>query len=125
MLFKILKYFFSSKCNHDKITPNMDFSYCPDCGKLIKNEWYITRCACCGVKLITKNQDERITPLNTYCQNCGSLEYIVEKLDKIDFININYAILLKKEVQNITKVQTTQYWQEKNNEQPKLLAQYL
>ena len=38
-------------CRHDKIRPDVDRAYCPDCGKLIKNEWFITRCSCCGVKM--------------------------------------------------------------------------
>ena len=24
------------KCNHTKVAPNLDFAYCPDCGKAVK-----------------------------------------------------------------------------------------
>ena len=121
----LFNYFFDTKCKHEKILPNLDFSYCPDCGKLISNEWYISRCACCGIKLITKIHDNEIIPQHAFCHNCGSSEFIVEKLEKINFIDINYAVLLKKEVNELKKAQTIQCWQEKNNEQPKLLAQFL
>ncbi|MBE7711480.1 MAG: hypothetical protein E7Z92_05000 [Cyanobacteria bacterium SIG31] len=123
---QLLKLFnFNKKCTHEKIPPNLEKAYCPDCGKLIKNEWYITRCACCGVKLRAKSRNGEITSLEHYCTNCGSQEVIVEQLDQINFININYAVLVKKEVENILENKyTTQCWQEKTNEQPKLLTQY-
>lgn len=121
-----LNYFFNKKCSHDKVALNLDYAYCPDCGKMIKNEWYITRCACCGVKLKTTACNDEIMPQNNFCSNCGSHEFTVEKLEKINFIDINYAVLIKKAVENnLNTVETTQYWQEKNNEQPKLLVQYL
>ena len=62
------------KCKHEHVTPDRDCAYCPDCGKLIKNEWYITRCACCGVKLKTTAalvkrivEEERKIPNSTTC----------------------------------------------------------
>ena len=119
-LFKIKK-----NCNHEKITPDLDCGYCPDCGRLIQNEWYITRCACCGVKLKANIKNGEIIPQNRYCTNCGSEEYIIGKLDKIDFININFAVLEKRIVEEDLKVNTIQCWQEKNIAQPKLLVQYL
>lgn len=113
-------------CQHEKITPDMEFGYCPDCGKLIKNEWYITRCACCGVKLKTCARNGEIYPQNHYCTNCGSHEYKVEKLDKINFIDINFAVLQKMEVETSdTTGCTTQCWQEKTFAQPKLTVKYL
>jgi len=109
-------------CTHDKITPDMDFGYCPDCGKLIKNEWYITRCSCCGVKVRAIVRNGEVVPQNHYCTNCGSEEYVVEKLDKINFIDINYAVLMKKEFDQVEKQRfTTQCWQERTVSQPKLL----
>ena len=113
-------------CSHSAITPDMESGYCPDCGKLIKNEWYITRCACCGVKLKTTVVKGEIVPHQHYCTNCGSEEFKVEKLPKINFIDINFAVLQKKEIGEPSKVQnTTQCWQEKTVSQPKLLVQYL
>ncbi|MBR6126711.1 hypothetical protein IKQ21_03410, partial [bacterium] len=50
------------KCTHDKITPDIEQGYCPDCGKLIRNEWYITRCSCCGVKMKAMVKNGEIVP---------------------------------------------------------------
>lgn len=116
---------FKKSCSHDKISPDMDSGYCPDCGKFIKNEWYITRCECCGVKMKAIARDGKISPQNHYCMNCGSEEFIVEKLDSINFIDINFAVLQKKVVEENRKANTTQCWQEKTAERPKLLVQYL
>lgn len=113
-------------CKHERITPDREMAYCPDCGKLIKNEWYITRCSCCGVKLKTTNIKGEIKPQFHYCSNCGGNKYVVEKLDKINFIDINFAVLKKIEVENnAVTPNTTQCWQERTVLPPKLLVQYL
>lgn len=114
------------KCNHTKVAPNLDFAYCPDCGKAIKNEWYITRCACCGLKLVTIERDGVVSPQNKFCTNCGSQDYVVEKLEDINVININYAVLIRKELEKEEQAASiTQCWQERTSVQPKLLVQYL
>ncbi len=113
------------KCNHDKISPDMEQGYCPDCGKLIRNEWYITRCKCCGVKMKAMLKNGEIIPQNHYCSNCGGHDFAVEKLEKINFIDINFAALVKKEVVQEEFCSTTRCWQEKTPEKPKLLVQYL
>ena len=115
----------SKKCTHERITPDMEQGYCPDCGKLIKNEWYITRCACCGVKMKAMVKNGEIVPQNHFCTNCGSYEYKKEKLEQINFIDINFAALVKTEVEDENFCSTTRLWQEKTPAQPKLLAQYL
>ena len=116
---------FKKKCFHEKILPNIDSGYCPDCGKLIKNEWYVTRCACCGVKLRTVSRGDKITPLSHFCSNCGSPEYVIERLDNINFVDINFAVLQRKEVEEDVRVNITQCWQEKIDVPPKLLTQFL
>ena len=118
---------FKKVCSHDKITPDMESGYCPDCGKFIKNEWYITRCACCGVKLKTVSIKGEIRPHFHYCTNCGGEDFSVEKLDKINFIDINFAVLVKteKDCNAHNHISTTQCWQERTTSQPKLLVQYL
>ena len=122
----ITNLFFQKKCKHDKISPDMDFAYCPDCGKLIKNNWYITRCTCCGVKMKAIVKNREVIPQEHYCSNCGSNEYTVEKLPKINFIDINFAVLVKEVLEkNNNNVSISQCWQEKTNEQQKLLIQYL
>ena len=85
---------FKRKCNHDLITPDMESGYCPECGEFIENQWYITRCACCGLKLRTTQRGNSIEPQNTYCSNCGSTEFKVIKLEKINFIDINFAVFV-------------------------------
>ena len=116
---------FSRKCTHDKITPDMEQGYCPDCGKLIQNEWYITRCSSCGVKMKAMVRNGQVVPQNHYCGNCGGKDYTVEKLEHINFIDINFAVLVKKEVEENRIYSTTSCWQERTDVKPKLLAQYL
>lgn len=117
---------FKKTCFHEKISPNLEFGYCPDCGKLIYNEWYITRCACCGVKIKAMSRNGEVVPQNHYCTNCGSSEYVVEKLPKINFIDINFAVLIKREAETVHKDKTaTQCWEERNTAQPKLLTLFL
>ena len=116
---------FRKKCTHDKIQPNQEGGYCPDCGKYIQNEWFVTRCSCCGVKMKAMVKNGQVVPQYHYCSNCGSEEFSVEKIDQINFIDINFAALLKKEVEDVIHPTTTRLWQEKTSEQPKLLTQYL
>ena len=116
---------FSRKCTHDKITPDMEQGYCPDCGKLIQNEWYITRCPSCGVKMKAMVKNGRVVPQNHYCGNCGGKDFTVEKLEHINFIDINFAVLIKKEVEESKIFSTTRCWQERTDVKPKLLVQYL
>ncbi|MBQ7125638.1 hypothetical protein IJO12_00965 [bacterium] len=117
---------FKKKCSHDKISINADSAYCPDCGKLVHNEWYLTRCSCCGIKLKTTITNDKIRPFNHYCTNCGSEEYEIEKLSQINFIDINFAVLKRKaDDQDLLSTPTTfQCWQEKMSELPRLPVQY-
>ena len=84
-----------NECQHTKVSPDKDYSYCPDCGLLIENRWYITRCACCGVKLKAIIKNNQFIPDEHYCHNCGAADFIIEQVDKINFIDINYAVLVK------------------------------
>ncbi len=107
------------ECQHDKVSPMSDGEYCPDCGRYIVNEWYITRCKCCGVRLQSVKKGDKIVPAENFCHNCGGSDFYLEKLSKIDFININYAVLIKKAMEDGSFSRTTQCWQEpedsKNN----------
>ena len=117
---------FKKNCTHDKITPNMESGYCPDCGEFIRNEWHITRCKCCGVKLKTIIKNGSAQPQEHYCTNCGSSDFTAEKLERINFIDINYAALQKTVVKKEKHAEfTTQCWQERTHEQPRLTVQYL
>ena len=116
---------FTIKCTHDKVRPDVEQAYCPDCGKLIKNEWYITRCASCGVKMRAMVKNGEVIPQEHFCSNCGGEEFLVEKVEKINFIDINFAALVKTEAEEEVIPRVTKCWQERTPEQPKLLVQYL
>lgn len=97
------------KCLHANVPIDEDISYCPDCGELIENKWYLVRCSCCGVKLVATIRDDEVVPEENFCHNCGGKGYTVEELDKIDCININYAVL-KREIINNEITEYTQSW---------------
>ena len=117
--------FFIKKCTHEHVSPESEKAYCPDCGKLIKNEWYITRCACCGVKLRAVIKNGKIVPQLHYCSNCGSEDFVIEQIEKINFIDINFAVLVKQIIEEDNFCTTPRCWQEKTSLQPKLLVQSL
>lgn len=113
-------------CKHDKVPIDAEIAYCPDCGELIENQWYITRCGCCGVKMkaILKNGD--VVPQEKFCHNCGAHEYIIEKVSKINFIDINYAVLVRAEIPNEYR-EFTQSWVDAartSSGTPRLLQQF-
>ena len=97
------------KCPHDNVPIDQDYYYCPDCGELIENQWYLVRCASCGLKEPATIRNGEIVPLNQFCHNCGGKSYIVERIEKIDCININYAVLVKAVVDNKVD-EYTQSW---------------
>lgn len=111
---------------HSKIRPDADFAYCPDCGELIENRWFLTRCACCGVKLRAIIKNGEVVPEEHFCHNCGSKEFVIEKLEKISFIDIDYAVLVKAIVKNFAE-ENVQSWVDikSANYNPELLPQFL
>ena len=117
---------FHTECKHEKFSADRDIGYCPDCGELIENQWYIMRCACCGVKHRAIVRHGKIVPLDKFCDNCGGKEFVAERVDKINFIDINYAVLVKAVVTNDVQP-FTQSWvdvTETQNYKPQLLPQY-
>ena len=110
-------------CQHEQVSPHLEFSYCPDCGELIKNEWYIVRCACCGIKEKAIIKNGEIMPETNFCHNCCGHEYIIEKLHKINFVDINYAVLVKQAIKESGVQEFTQCWAEKNTNKQLLLQQ--
>lgn len=105
----------SHTCKHDRVPVNTEFGYCPDCGQLIENEWYIVRCACCGIKEKAIIKNGEILPESNFCHNCGGHEYIIEKLPKINFVDINYAVLVRQEKQQSIYGESTQCWSDKKS----------
>ena len=123
----ILEFFKKNKtCTHSKVRPDEEYSYCPDCGELIENRWFLTRCACCGVKLRAVIRNGEVVPEEQFCHNCGTKGFVVEKLDKISFINVDYAVLVKSVV-NLSTEENVQSWVDlkSSNYNPELLPQFM
>ena len=108
MLFDFL--FNSSRCTHDKVNPGFDMEYCPDCGELIENQWFLTRCACCGIKHKSIIKNNQIVAAEKFCHNCGSSDFVVERLPKINFIDVSFAVIVKKVFCSKDKTSYTQSW---------------
>ena len=111
MLFDYL--FGKKECLHSKIPLEVECTYCPDCGELVENQWFVLRCACCGVKVRAIIRNGKIVPVDKHCTNCGMSDFNVEKLDKVNFINVSYAVLLKKAVHS-ESFSFTQSWVDVN-----------
>lgn len=112
MLFDFL--YTKKECSHSKIPLEVDCAYCPDCGELVENQWFILRCACCGVKVKAMIRNGKIVPVEKHCTNCGMAEFNIEKLEKVNFINVNYAVLMKKTVKS-ENFSFTQSWVDVTN----------
>lgn len=108
------------ECAHEKIAPSMDFGYCPDCGEYVENHWFITRCACCGIKQKTKIVKDKVSADVKYCRNCGNNSFVAEKLTKINFVDIQYAALIKQVIKN-KRQDFIQSWVDPVDPNPKLL----
>jgi len=110
-----LLYFFKNKseCSHPDITPENSGKYCPNCGKRVIIEWYLIRCSCCNTKRYGALVNGSIVPYDKFCFNCGESEYYTEKLSKVSFYDIDYAVIIKK-VDNTTQsfIEKTQIWVE-------------
>lgn len=111
----ISQFISNQECNHNKITPDLEAGYCPDCGKYIENHWFITRCACCGIKQKTIILKNKISPAAKFCRNCGHNEFIIQQLNKINFVDIHYAAVTKKIIKD-RKPYLTQSWVEESEE---------
>ncbi len=101
-------------CRHNKVSAGEDYTYCPDCGELVETQWYLSRCACCGVKLKSFIQSGEIMPEQKFCTNCGAQHHTIERLNKINFIDINFAVMVKTSVEGHLK-DITQSWVDNGN----------
>ena len=116
----------NNECKHDKFLPDKEIGYCPDCGELIENQWFIMRCACCGIKHKAVYKSGQIVPVEKFCHNCGNKDFTVERVNKINFIDINYAVLIKTVIP-VEERRYTQSWsepKETSNYTRKLLQQF-
>ena len=123
------------KCRHTKSLLNTNEGYCPDCGEYLKKYYYVLRCSCCLHKresartVIGAHND--IIPVSNFCPVCGEKEFYIEKYEKLNLVDINYAIEVK-ETFDITKcnISKTSVWVEipdntednRNNTETDLIA---
>ncbi len=94
ILIKLIKN--QCKCSHKHALLYQDSGYCPDCGEYLAKNYYLLRCARCDIKREAKLLWDEIVPKEKFCSNCGSEEYYIEKIDKVNFVDANYAICLKE-----------------------------
>jgi len=104
--------FFKSKCKHTKLPANIEAGYCPDCGEYVENHWYLVRCKHCRIKRKAHLVGDHIVPETHFCPNCGGLLFEVERLEKINFIDIDFAVLKKEIVKVKQKFATATTWVE-------------
>lgn len=112
-------FFKKSTCAHTNALINANEGYCPDCGAYVKKYFYIVRCSRCDVKREAKVYFGDILPKEKFCTNCGSKEFYVEKLEKISFIDVAYAIYTKEELtQSQIELASAQIWVDDENKMP-------
>ena len=97
------------ECQHNNVPIDVDEAYCPDCGAYVQNKWFLVRCSCCNIKRSAHTKYNEIVPDTKFCPNCGSTEFYVEELEKVNFIDVHYAIF-KKIVISQEKFTTRQIW---------------
>ncbi len=131
MLIEFLKSFlFKDYCDHKSFDPIGINQFCPDCGKEIQVTFKIVRCGCCSTKKSAKLIYNSIIPDQKYCSKCGSNDYYVEKKERIEFFELNYAIILKEIVEiSCFEDFRTQIWVENENNwsnliKPKLIPSF-
>lgn len=110
-------------CRHDKVSVTSNGMYCPDCGKYIIIKWYLVRCSCCGIKRVAYTDfNDNVKAVDKYCPNCGNIHTVVEVLDKINFVDINFAVHKKEVFEPQFKEFSTQIWAETTNEEQLLIG---
>ena len=118
----ILDLFLKQKCSHSKVPAHVESGYCPDCGEYVENHWYLVRCKHCKIKRKSHLFGENIVPDTKFCPNCGGFLYETEKLEKINFIDINFAVLKRTSVKVVKKFASATTWIEEENVQQKYIC---
>lgn len=117
MFEEILNLVTKQKCRHPNVTTNHEISYCPDCGELIKINWYLIRCKRCNKKRMGVIKGGKIYPITKFCSNCGDSNYFIEKIKSINYFDISYAIV-SKDIEEITQNHPDmQIWIDKEHKQ--------
>lgn len=117
MIRKLVKNLF--KCRHKNAILYSSEGYCPDCGQYLKKSYYVVRCTCCGIKRTAKKNFDEIIPTEKFCTNCGEKEYVTEKYNTLNLVDINYAIEVKEAVEYGVQSEKIEIWIDENNEAPK------
>ncbi len=102
------------ECQHTRVPIDVDEAYCPDCGELIQNKWFLVRCSCCNIKRTAHTKYNKIEPDTKFCHNCGSTEFYIEELEKVNFTDVHYAIFKQVIIPQL-KSTTRQIWIEKED----------
>ena len=104
---------FTHHCTHDKVSQTIKAGYCPDCGEYVENHWYITRCECCGNKQHSLVRNGKIVTETKFCKNCGSNSFVVEEIEELDIVSIQYAVV-RRQVREKKKEGIIKTWIEQN-----------
>lgn len=103
-------------CRHEKVRIESNGAYCPDCGQYVVIKWYLVRCSCCGVKRVAYlDLNDNVKPVDKFCPNCGGVHTYVEEIQKINFVDINFAVHKKQVVEQHVCSAQTQFWTEPND----------
>lgn len=103
-------------CRHEKVRIESNGAYCPDCGQYVVIKWYLVRCSCCGVKRVAYlDLNDNVKPVEKFCPNCGEVHTYVEEIQKINFVDINFAVHKKEVVEQHVCAAQTQFWTEPND----------
>ena len=103
-------------CRHSKVPISTNGAYCPDCGQYVVIKWYLVRCSCCGVKRVAYlDLNDNVKPVEKFCPNCGEVHTYVEEIQKINFVDINFAVHKKEVVEQHVCAAQTQFWTEPND----------
>lgn len=113
MIFDIFKT--HNECKHNNIPVDAEEAYCPDCGELVRNKWYLVRCSCCNIKRKSHTEFGKIKPDTRFCPNCGGSEFYITELDKVLFTDLHYAVL-KREIVKQGSETINQIWVEAEDE---------
>lgn len=102
LLFYIISFLNNrKKCHHTHALLNSNEGYCPDCGIYLKKYYYVLRCRCCTHKRESARAAlgtvKEIIPISRFCPVCGGEEFYIEKYEKLNLVDINYAIEVKEE----------------------------
>jgi len=109
-------------CRHTKVGINTNGVYCPDCGEFVVVKWYLVRCSCCGVKRVAfLDFNDNVKPVDKYCPNCGGVHTYVEEVEKINFVDINFAVHKREVVKPECAASYTQVWAEPDDNEEQIL----